>query len=337
MWRYGELLAGGMSRGAVRHQVEAGRLGRLGRGVYGCADDETSRLRALFRRLPPGTVAGFHTGALLHRFGAVSDDRVHVIVPPGVSARRIRGVAAHQTVLPVPDAVEIAGIPVRPPPAAPWTWPGCSGGRTRCRCSTFCLRAGACRREDLLTEVTRHAGLRGVRQAGNWVALADPRSECRQESQLRLLLIDGGLPPPEPQLWVSDRDGIPIYRLDLGYRDQRIGLSTTADPTSPPAACTTIAPGSTGWPSTAGACGSTRPPTFTAAPARRRFGPGPADRLRLSRGHPSTTHAARRAARARRVHPPAGKRRGEVRGGAVASFDGWTRFGSPGIFGYSGG
>ena len=224
MWRYGELLAGGTSRGAVRHRVEAGRLCRLSRGVYGCTDDEINRLRALFRRLPPGTVAGFHTGARLHRFGAVPDDRVHVIVPPGVSARRILGVAAHQTVLPVPDAVEIAGIPCAPAARCAVDLARVLRRADALPVLDLCLRAGACRRKDLLTEVAWHAGLRGVRQAGQLVALADPRSECRQESQLRLLLIDGGLPSPEPQLWVPDQDGTPIYRLDLGYRDRRIGL-----------------------------------------------------------------------------------------------------------------
>ncbi|WBB64886.1 DUF559 domain-containing protein [Micromonospora sp. WMMD812] len=41
---------------------------------------------------------------------------------------------------------------------------------------------------------------------------------------MRLLLIDGGLPVPEPQLWVRDRNGIPLYRLDLGYRERRVGI-----------------------------------------------------------------------------------------------------------------
>ena len=224
MWRYGELRAGGMSRGAVRHQVSAGRLGRLSRGVYGCTEDEASRLRALFRRLPPGTVAGFHTGARLHRFGAVTDDRVHVIVPPGASARRIRGMATHQTVLPVRDATEIAGIPCAPAARCAVDLARVIRRSDALPVLDLCLRAGACRREDLLAEVAWHAGLRGVRQAGQLAALADPRPECRQESQLRLLLIDGGLPPPEPQLWVPDPAGLPIYRLDLGYRSRRIGL-----------------------------------------------------------------------------------------------------------------
>ena len=78
--------------------------------------------------------------------------------------------------------------------------------------------------DDLLAEVAAHNALRGVRQARQLIPLADGRAECRQESQLRLILIDGGLPPPEPQIWVADRYGIPLYRLDLGYRERRIGI-----------------------------------------------------------------------------------------------------------------
>lgn len=224
MWRYEELRAGGVSRGAVRHRVEAGRLGRLSRGVYGRADDETGRLRALFRRLPPDAVAGFHTGARLHRFGAVSGDRVHVVVPAGGPVPSIRGVAVHQTVLPVRDVVEVAGVPCAPAARCAVDLARVLRRPDALPVLDLCLRVGACRRADLLAEVTRHAGLRGVRQARRLAELADPRAECRQESQLRLLLIDAGLPAPEPQLWVPDEEGVPVYRLDLGYRRRRVGV-----------------------------------------------------------------------------------------------------------------
>ncbi|WP_089153846.1 type IV toxin-antitoxin system AbiEi family antitoxin domain-containing protein [Micromonospora sp. NBS 11-29] len=224
MWRYGELRAAGLSRGAVRHRVEAGRIGRLSRGVYGYADDEMARLRALFRRLPPGTVAGFHTGARLHRFAAAPADRVHVIVPAGSAAPRIRGVAVHQSVLPVDDVVVVAGVPCAPAARCAVDLARVLRRADALPVLDLCLRVGACRRADLRAELRSHAGLRGVRQAGRLAELADPRAECRQESQLRLLLVDAGLPVPEPQLWVPDDDGVPLYRLDLGYRRERIGV-----------------------------------------------------------------------------------------------------------------
>ncbi|MGC1209649.1 MAG: DUF559 domain-containing protein [Micromonospora sp.] len=86
------------------------------------------------------------------------------------------------------------------------------------------LRAGMAHPDDLQAEVCRHVGLKGVRQARELVLLADGRAECRQESQLRLVLIDGGLPAPEPQIWVYDSAGFGRYRLDLGYRARKIGI-----------------------------------------------------------------------------------------------------------------
>jgi hypothetical protein len=78
---------------------------------------------------------------------------------------------------------------------------------------------------DALTcEAKRHAGLPGIRQARELAQIADGRAECRQESQLRLVVIDGGLPAPEPQVTVYDDEGIAAYRLDLAYRAQQVGL-----------------------------------------------------------------------------------------------------------------
>ncbi|MFI7606600.1 endonuclease domain-containing protein [Micromonospora sp. NPDC049366] len=221
--RYADLLSAGLTREQVRQRLDAGAFDRLSRGVYGVGADARHHLAALIRRLPADTVLGHSTGAWLHGFGD-PHDIVHVIVPAGVVVPRIKGVVVHQAVLPVRAPVRIAGLPCAPAAR-------CAVDLTRALrrmdalpVLDLCLRAGACRPEELLAEVALHGGLRGVCQARQLVRLADPRSECRQESQLRLLLIDGGLPAPEPQVWVRDRNGIPLYRLDLGYRERLIGI-----------------------------------------------------------------------------------------------------------------
>jgi len=76
----------------------------------------------------------------------------------------------------------------------------------------------ACSGEDLSAEVLIHDGLRGVRQARELIAYADPLAQCRQESHLRLILRDAGLPMPRPQLMVGP------YVLDLGYGAERVGV-----------------------------------------------------------------------------------------------------------------
>ncbi|WP_328339918.1 endonuclease domain-containing protein [Micromonospora sp. NBC_00421] len=147
-----------------------------------------------------------------------------MIVPVGGRVPQIRGVVVHQAVLPVPDPVLLAGLPCAPADRC-----AVDLARTVARLDALplldlCLRVGACHAEELAAELGRHARLRGVDQARQLVRLADPRSECRQESQLRLVLIDGGLPTPEPQIWVSDDAGFQRYRLDLGYRRSRVGI-----------------------------------------------------------------------------------------------------------------
>jgi hypothetical protein len=136
----------------------------------------------------------------------------------------IQGVAAHASVLPVESPVMVGGVPCVPP--------------ERCAVDLACrlrrgdalavldatLRAGQCRPDQLSAEVARHAGLRGVRQARELIGYADPRAECVPESHLRLVMIDGQLPPPEPQIWVYDRLGYPTYRMDLGYRERKVGI-----------------------------------------------------------------------------------------------------------------
>ncbi|WP_181445150.1 hypothetical protein, partial [Micromonospora endophytica] len=226
LFHYSELLASGWSREQVRSQTEADSLVRLTRGVYAPTADARAdnRLAAIFERLPDGAVAGFHTGAMLHGFGDVRSERLHVIVPAGTVVPRIRGVVAHESVVPVRDPVIRQGVP-----CAPAARCAIDLARTLRRMDALpvldlCLRVGACLPDELRAEVAKHRALRGVCQARQLATLADPRAECRQESQLRLVLVDAGLPVPEPQFWVYDGHGVALFRIDLVYRERRIGI-----------------------------------------------------------------------------------------------------------------
>ncbi|MET8372582.1 type IV toxin-antitoxin system AbiEi family antitoxin domain-containing protein [Micromonospora sp. DT68] len=224
LFRYSELLAAGLSREQVRRLAEQSRLRRLSRSVYAPSAYSPKHLPAIFRRLPDSAVVGFHTGAQLHGFGDARSADVHIIVPAGESVPHIRGVVAHEAVLPVRDPVLLGGVPCAPAARCAVDLARSMRRMDAMPLLDLCLRVGACRPEELRIEVDRHERLRGVCQARELVPRADPRAECRQESQLRLVLIDGGLPPPEPQLWVPDGNGIPLYRLDLGYRQRRVGV-----------------------------------------------------------------------------------------------------------------
>ncbi|MBO4210893.1 DUF559 domain-containing protein [Micromonospora echinofusca] len=224
LWQ-GSALIGAMSRKVVRHRVERGELLRIRRGVYadGPADEE-DQLRALFLQLPAESVLARQSAARRQGFGVLREDAVHIQLPQTVARPRLPGVAVHHAVLPLPEPVMVDGIPCVPPARC-----AVDLARTVRRIDALpvldaALRTGLVTPDHLLAEVGRHRGLRGVCQARQLVPYADGRAECRQESQLRLVLVDGGLPVPEPQIWVPDEAGVPLYRLDLGYRKRRVGI-----------------------------------------------------------------------------------------------------------------
>jgi hypothetical protein len=223
--RYGELLADGMTPDRIRHQVSNGLLWRVARGLYlpaGPPPGLVDRLTALFVLLPAGAAIGFSTGAQLLGFNVFGDKRTHVVVPAGSPVPDIKGVVSHSAVLPF-EPIEVDGLPCLPPDRC-----AIDLARTCPRISTLgvldrALRSGRCSAASLTTELASHDGLRGVRRVRKMLPFADPRPECLQESQVRSLIFDARLPVPEPQLQVLDDWGDPLYRLDLGWRELRVG------------------------------------------------------------------------------------------------------------------
>jgi hypothetical protein len=69
---------------------------------------------------------------------------------------------------------------------------------------------------DLVRQLHRFAGRRGVVQLRELAALVDPRSESPGESWTRIVLHDHGLPKPQVNWWVVV-DGVDTFRLDLAY------------------------------------------------------------------------------------------------------------------------
>lgn len=83
-------------------------------------------------------------------------------------------------------------------------------------------RATRLRREDVLLLAGRYRGARGVRRARAALALMDGGAQSPEETRLRLLLIDAGLPAPRTQVRVSD--GPDEAFIDMGYDEPMVGL-----------------------------------------------------------------------------------------------------------------
>lgn len=66
----------------------------------------------------------------------------------------------------------------------------------------------------------RHPGVRGASRVRSVLELVDGGAESPQESRLRLLLVDGGLPPPETQIEFPNLH----IRVDMGWREWRVAV-----------------------------------------------------------------------------------------------------------------
>jgi hypothetical protein len=75
--------------------------------------------------------------------------------------------------------------------------------------------------EDL---VQRHPRVRGLVQLRDVLRLMDGGAESPQESRTRLLLVRSGLPKPETQIVVLDGFADPFARVDMGYRELKVGI-----------------------------------------------------------------------------------------------------------------
>jgi hypothetical protein len=222
-WTYQQLLHSGRSREQIRGAVADGILRRPHHGLYAPpAEDLVDRARVLLHALPDYACFSYQTAAQLYGFGVLPDARLHVVVPAGMPLPDLKGVASHQALLPF-EPVQLFALPCVSAARCAVDLARTARRHDALAALDAALRARATNPDALASEVARHARLRGIRQARELIPLADPGAECRQESHLRLVLLDAKLPAPEPQLWIPDDSGDLRFRLDLGWRKQRVG------------------------------------------------------------------------------------------------------------------
>lgn len=217
----------GLTRSAIGWRAGRRGLMRVSRDAYLTGElqpDLLDRLRALLLVLPPTAVIGFHTAAALHGFGVLRSGAIHVVVPAGTAVPQRRGVVAHESVLPLGTPQHVLGIPCTRPARTAVDVARLVRRTDALPMLDAALRCGALTEDTLFSELARHRRLRGVRQVRELAVLADSRAECRQESQVRLLLHDAGVRGFVPQVTIRDSNGRPMCRLDLADETARAGL-----------------------------------------------------------------------------------------------------------------
>jgi hypothetical protein len=95
-------------------------------------------------------------------------------------------------------------------------------------------RATGVRAPDVWPLLDRYPGARGVRQAIIALSLMDGGCRSARATQLRLTLIDRGLPAPTTPIRVSD--GTSEAFIDMGYEDAMVGVVCGTRPSNLPEA-----------------------------------------------------------------------------------------------------
>lgn len=155
---------------------------------------------------------------------------LHVTVAPPARAPRIAGVRAHVRRISAREVRFSRGLPVT---SAARTWSdlaATSSVRQLVMLGDAVIggHAPLASRDDLRAALPA-AGVRGARRARRAIELVNERSESPQESLLRVILADAGLPEPDVNIDLRAPDGRFLARPDLRFRRERVILEYEGD------------------------------------------------------------------------------------------------------------
>jgi hypothetical protein len=91
------------------------------------------------------------------------------------------------------------------------------------------MRASPFSVEDVLLLAKRYRGARGLKALQAALPLIDGGAASPQETRLRLLFVDAGLPKPTTQVPVCDHRGRLIRMLDMGWEDYMVAAEYDGD------------------------------------------------------------------------------------------------------------
>ncbi len=180
--------------------------------------------------LPRNAAVSGRTAAWIHGVDARAPDEqadrlelVCCVASPRMPMRR-PGVTCVQANIDGRDVVEVDGVPVTSPGRTALDLARTEPPHMALACLDALVRRHRLDPRDLLDQLARFAGGRGVVQARRMLGLCDPGAESFGESWTRLRILDAGFPRPETQVVVDRGPGLAPYRLDMGWRPRRIAV-----------------------------------------------------------------------------------------------------------------
>ncbi|MEV0392300.1 hypothetical protein [Polymorphospora rubra] len=237
----GQCLRIGLTRSDIARLVNTKRWQGIFRGVHLTTPgtvSEHQRVRAGLLALGPPAVAVLNSAATVHGWPTVpTEPTVQVSMP--ADRRRLDqvGLTTRQLVLDAADVTTVAGMRV--------TTPARTAADLLLRLPRpeavamldAALGAGVLTGRDLEIADTLIYGNRGAVRARRSIRDADSRAQSPLESRIRLICVDGGVPPEELQFPVYDEFGVLRALADLAWPSR--GVLAEADgraPHSTPAA-----------------------------------------------------------------------------------------------------
>ena len=256
-----------LGRAAFESGVATGELAHVWFGVYSRVEpDDITRLRGLDLRAGEPVAICLGTAAAAYGFDIEDTRDLHVLNPGGHQLRGTDGLVVHRR-----DGAPLTMVDGRAATGPGWTAVEVARSLRRPRALATldaALRSGRCDRRDLIRAAGRQAGRRGIVQVRDLVNLATSAAESPMESEARLAMLDGGLPPPVLQYEIVDRNGR-IWRVDFAWPDVAGSLSSTTDSTGTailrPSGATATEAGRTPTKSD-GRCCRSWPTTFAVGP-----------------------------------------------------------------------
>lgn len=223
-----EILDSGYDDRDIRGAIALGLLTRIGAGLYALSASydplsreaqHAVRCRAVAARHGDAVVISHHSAAVLHGLPVWGYDLDEVQVTRRSSRRGRHESHVHHHVGNVADSdvMDLGGTLVTTPERAIWEV-ACTGTVEQALVTADAgLHAGLVSIEsmgDVAEQFSRWQGSRSARLA---LKLSDGRSESPGESRSRHLFWRAGVPAPDLQFTVTDRDGRLIARTDFAW------------------------------------------------------------------------------------------------------------------------
>jgi hypothetical protein len=219
--RLSDAVIAGMSRDALKRDVDAGRLRRPFRGVYAPPEigSRQEQIRCAALHTGPESIIVIGSGAVLHGLAGIPLRHVpQLALPPGLERRQRDGIDLHFWDIPESEVTTVDGQRVT------------SLLRTVadvCRllprfaavsCVDSALDQGLLSLDDLDALRALMARRRNCVAGRRHAAEARVGAQSPLETRVRLRADDGGLPPDELQVPVFSVGGVLLGYGDMGYR-----------------------------------------------------------------------------------------------------------------------